>query len=977
MGKGGGGGSQTQTQTTTLPSYIQGPLKRLLARAEGVADTDYLSYDPSARVAGLSQDELSAFDLIRQNAGAYTPFVDEALGGTQSVLSQLGQAPSSSTMQSYMNPYLQQVLDRQRYEAERSYDISSKKLGDQAQAASAFGGSRFAVANNELQDDYLDNLANIQAEGMNNAWTQAQNQYNMDIQNRLSGNMQLANLAGLGQQQVSNTAGLLQGAGQQQRAIDQALLDADYDEFQRYQNFPYEQTSWLSGIIQPSVNAMQGNTTTTKTKEAEGSMFGKILGTGLSIAAMGIPGGGTIGGSLFGSMLGSSTGLSSGAMAMGSSGPFFNFAEGGAIPAMQPVNRSSLPAGSWWDRIASRVSSTGTPVRQTPVSSGNTSGVRVPEGWNFAKQGFGGMSGYASPFEAAMLRKLQSGRTMQQVMGPGMVSGRAPTRQALDSRSAFRLLAAQYGFNKGGPVHLRTRGNDYESLLASLSGVDEADLLTHVANSGDMGFLPKLGLYKPDDNSGSSNNIFLKALGMLDAVSPEEISAPLPGRKPNMIPERDRYETPFPAMPSYNHPEDPMAYGLPSFMEYDDSDIPSEIPMDMDEAKYASGGSVRPTSEEVIKEMIALGMSPVDIANYKVTEGRGLPPNAPKNVLSVGPLTLTDRARKEYTEGSRNPWLSINKGDAPEFYNKLQRALDPKPYVPEVSDSRLERLAKGAASGTQNIGRAIARLPFDVASGTKNIAEDVGSWLTESPDLAKGKAAKEAFKSDMDTLNAARKSFVDTAPKPELAKLTTPKGKTSQGVPVETKKPTKAEQAIQKHMQQPQQEQKSVVEEMFGSTNVPMLMAGIALMTSKGDPFSALGEGLGAYIQGKESVGQMKLEAKKAEREAMLEDMKMSFEQQRIALMERELGIRASEAGREKAMPIGAAADVHQKYMDMLVKQNEAVTSKGGQGKSMSQMYMEAAEMAVMSDPRLIQVFQPAIMKQEERYKNLEKTLTK
>lgn len=957
MGKGGGGGSQTQTQTTTLPSYIQGPLKRLLARAEGVADTEYLSYDPSARVAGLSQDELSAFDLIRQNAGAYSPFVDEALGGTQSVLSQLGQAPSSSTMQSYMNPYLQQVLDRQRYEAERSYDISSKKLGDQAQAASAFGGSRFAVANNELQDDYLDNLANIQAEGMNNAWTQAQNQYNLDIQNRLSGNMQLANLAGLGQQQVSNTAGLLQGAGQQQRAIDQALLDADYQEFQNYNNYDRNNLSWLSGIIQPSVNAMQGNTTTTKTEEAGGSMFGKILGTGLSIAAMGIPGGGTIGGSLFGSALGSAA---AGGQMFGPPSPFANggripsFADGGAIPAMQPVNRSSLPQGSWWDRIASRVSST--PSRN-PTPAPRT-GVGLNPNYDYATRGFGGLSGMDPRAEAKYLSAYMSDdpntlKNYTKRIGIGLNQGKINdkrNREVGDQLTRMSALAEMFGINRGyadgGPIPHKASGSAFDNIMLAINSKDPSGLGLTELGGGDL-----------------SSNTFMKILGMLDAVDTSEL-APIPGRKPNMTPGRDRYATPFPVMPTedpnYQMKADAMREYLPSFMEYDDSDIPSELPMDRDEAKFASGGSIEvgENPEDITRYLIAMGALPPEYSGTVVKgQGRNTPPPAPGNVLSVGPLTLTDKARKE----GGNPWLSINASDVKAIPSKLQSLLEKDPYVPDVSDSRLERLVRGTGSDFVEGAKSLARIPFKAADAVG----DVGDWLKESPDLSKGTSAKEAFKADMEELNAARKNFVDTAPKPELAKLTTPKGKTSQGVPVEVKKPTKAEQA---QAQPQQQKQKSVVEEMFGSTNVPMLMAGIALMTSKGDPFSALGEGLGAYIQGKESVGQMKQEAKKAEREAMLEGMKMSFEQQKLALMERELGLKASELGRGKPIDPLEVEKLRQGYFKQLVDTDPRLIQGGLKPDQVAAIMKEHERGAInmVANAGFGSQFLPAIMREAE-----------
>lgn len=355
---GGGKGSKKSTQTSTivrtLPGWLKGPYQDLISQAQDLASQPFTPYDYQERVAPLSADEQAAFELIRSQGGAYQDNIDSAIGGTGSLLNQILAGPTEAALESRMNPFLQQVLDRQRYEAERGFDISRQNLADQAQAAGAYGGSRFAVAENEMLDDYLDNLSNLQASGMYNAYETARQQYNQDMASGMAGYGQMANLGQMGQAGIANQAGMLQTAGQQARGIEQALADAKYGEFAREQMFPYDNINMLNQILAPAAGTMAGQTSTnvTEKKGGGGSLFSKIVGTGLSIAGMatgnpflsmagsavgGVSGGGGGAGSAMG------FGLSTGGQGLfsGGLGNMFNsargfygpgFAEGGKVP---------------------------------------------------------------------------------------------------------------------------------------------------------------------------------------------------------------------------------------------------------------------------------------------------------------------------------------------------------------------------------------------------------------------------------------------------------------------------------------------------------------------------------------------------------------------------------------------------------------------------------------------------------------------
>lgn len=83
-------------------------------------------------------------------------------------------ATSPSTYQQYMSPYQQAVTDLQIQGAQRQADIARTQRASQAARAGAFGGARQAIENAEAERALQSQLANIQAQGLQSAYQQAQ-----------------------------------------------------------------------------------------------------------------------------------------------------------------------------------------------------------------------------------------------------------------------------------------------------------------------------------------------------------------------------------------------------------------------------------------------------------------------------------------------------------------------------------------------------------------------------------------------------------------------------------------------------------------------------------------------------------------------------------------------------------------------------------------------------------------------------------
>jgi len=158
--------------------------------------------------------------------------------------------------QDYMSPYAQQAIDPTLRENQRQFDVATTGRQANATRAGAFGGSRQAIEQAEAQRNLGTLQSNTEATGMQNAYQNAQQQFNADqargMQSQLA-NQQAglttgqANLGsalqtqGLGsgqsmQSQLANQGayGQMQGLGMQQnlsanqQAMQNAQLGAQY-----------------------------------------------------------------------------------------------------------------------------------------------------------------------------------------------------------------------------------------------------------------------------------------------------------------------------------------------------------------------------------------------------------------------------------------------------------------------------------------------------------------------------------------------------------------------------------------------------------------------------------------------------------------------------------------------------------------------------------------------------------------------------
>ena len=162
-----------------------------------------------------------------------------------------------------MSPYMQNVVDVQKTEAIRDYGKMMPGLQAQATRQGAFGGSRSAIEAAEAQRNLQTQLAQIQAQGSQRAFEQAQQAQqfgaNLGIQGlgtALQGTGQLtgagkalADIGGAQLQAQQGILGLQSQAGAQQQQLEQQRINQAMQNYALMQQYPQMQLSMMSSLL--------------------------------------------------------------------------------------------------------------------------------------------------------------------------------------------------------------------------------------------------------------------------------------------------------------------------------------------------------------------------------------------------------------------------------------------------------------------------------------------------------------------------------------------------------------------------------------------------------------------------------------------------------------------------------------------------------------------------------------------------------
>ena len=331
----------TTTTRRDLDPLFLDPIQKILGDLGNLYDQGYQGYS-APRIAGFSPDQLQYMQGIRDLQGYGQQDLQDAKGMYQTAAGfspdQIGirgidnQTFDSQAAQQYMNPYVENVLDRARDRAFRTDSIARQGRDARAVQAGAFGGDRQAVAEAESQRGLQDRIADQEARALSQAYTTGAQIFTRDADRALKGDMasqksqlaadrynQFADLKGVenqmkaaqgiaglsttGQQMTGQQLGLLAGTGAAQQQMGQQGLDLAFQDFQQQRAFPYEQLNfYMSGLQGFPSYMVPGGTTQTQQVPTMSNM-GRLAGLGIQgLGIYGMGGGFSPGGFEFGNL---------------------------------------------------------------------------------------------------------------------------------------------------------------------------------------------------------------------------------------------------------------------------------------------------------------------------------------------------------------------------------------------------------------------------------------------------------------------------------------------------------------------------------------------------------------------------------------------------------------------------------------------------------------------------------------------------
>jgi hypothetical protein len=228
----GGTASGMLGQSSSLSPWAGPYVTDMLGKGAALADMPYQPY-MGPLTAGQSTLQDTAFQGL---ANLAVPTTAQTTYDPMSFTAE-------GTAQQYMSPYIQGALDPQYAAAQRQAEIQAQKLQSQFGKAGAYGGSRQGVAEAELQRGLLDRMAGITGTGYQQAFEQAQNQFNAEQQRQMAA-------AGQAQQYGIQALGAQRLGGAEQRAIEGQGIAADIAQFTEERDYPYKQVQYQQSLLQ-------------------------------------------------------------------------------------------------------------------------------------------------------------------------------------------------------------------------------------------------------------------------------------------------------------------------------------------------------------------------------------------------------------------------------------------------------------------------------------------------------------------------------------------------------------------------------------------------------------------------------------------------------------------------------------------------------------------------------------------------------
>lgn len=266
------------TATTNIPQFMSDYTLGLLNKASAVAGEPYQAYG-GPRIAQFRPEQTKAFQMAGQSVGKFDPALGQAFSATkdataydpttaaQPYIDQANQS-SADLVGQYMNPYMDQVVDRiGDLGARQLKEKFMPAIGNQFIRAGQYGSAGMQGATGKAMRDVQESTLAQQNQAMATGYGQSLNAAQADLsrygnlgqlqgnlasqagRDRLAAGSQYGQLASLGQGMNMKDLAALESVGQTQQTQAQKNYDLAYQDFADQRRYPSDQLSMLNALI--------------------------------------------------------------------------------------------------------------------------------------------------------------------------------------------------------------------------------------------------------------------------------------------------------------------------------------------------------------------------------------------------------------------------------------------------------------------------------------------------------------------------------------------------------------------------------------------------------------------------------------------------------------------------------------------------------------------------------------------------------
>ncbi len=247
---------QTVSQTSEFPTEVKPFITDVLEKAKAQQEGREFELFEGPRIAPFTTEEETAFTgiegLAQAGLGSFPDMASSAFYAQQAqdAAEQGLRQMEAADVARLTNPFQQNVIDLEKEEAIRQFEGTTlPQIGAQAAGAGGFGGSRQAILEAEAQRNLQQQLGDIQARGLRDAYDLASRQFEAERARQAQGAGQFAGFAQTFPGQAMRELGALQSVGEQRKAVDQRALDIALSDFLTEQEFPTRQLQEYQSLI--------------------------------------------------------------------------------------------------------------------------------------------------------------------------------------------------------------------------------------------------------------------------------------------------------------------------------------------------------------------------------------------------------------------------------------------------------------------------------------------------------------------------------------------------------------------------------------------------------------------------------------------------------------------------------------------------------------------------------------------------------